>query len=170
LRACTTCPRLPEHQSDIIRLNECQRHHGADGDRSHPHSCRYGIAADAKEGLGSPQQAGPLSPREKGSLVEQLGYLETTLESRDHYKNHPNDLLLAMFQIVFTVTILLTLAVCVPLYFPAFTVFGLIFILLALVFGVVGFVMAVQLSERNSESGRQKILKNIAEIKGKLNL
>ena len=111
---------------------------------------------------------GPLSPREKGSLVEQLAYLETSLENRDHYKNHPNDLLLANFQMVFMLMILLSLAICLPLYFPFFKVFGLIFIVLALVFGVIGFVMAIQLSERNSERGRQKIIKNIADIKAKL--
>jgi hypothetical protein len=112
----------------------------------------------------------PLSPRQKGSLVEQLALLETTLETRDHYKKHPNDLLLAMFQMVFMEIILLTVAICLPLYFPALIAFGVIFILVTLLFGVLGFIMAVQLSERNSESGRQKIVKSIAEIKGKLNL
>lgn len=112
---------------------------------------------------------GPLSPREKGNLVEQLAQLEATLENRDHFKNHPNDLLLLMFQLVFLETILLSLAICLPLYFPSFTAFGLIFILLALLFGAVGFAMAVQLSERKSEGGRQKIVKSIADIRAKIN-
>jgi len=40
---------------------------------------------------------------------------------------------------------------------------------LVIVFGVLGIIMGFQLSDRNSDRGRQKIVKSIAEIKAKLN-
>lgn len=117
----------------------------------------------------------PLSPRDKGTLVEQIATMEYGLEQLNYFGAHPKDLFLLLFQLLVGALLSCIIAVCLYAYHPAFLgVFlaadTLMLVLIAIILCLFGILFARRMSDKNIEANKDAIRKRIDEAKNKLNM
>ncbi len=115
----------------------------------------------------------PLSPRDKGNLVEQIATMEYGLEQLNHFAEHPKDLVLLLFQMLMGAFLSCIVAVCMYAYHPKFLgpLIGadiLLLVLVAVVLCLSGILIARRMSDKNIDANRGALLKQINEAKSKL--
>ena len=116
----------------------------------------------------------PLSPRDKGKLVEQIATMENTLEELDHFTAHPKDLFLLMIQLLMGALLSCIVAVCLYVCKPAFLGFfreldTLMIVFLAIMLCIAGILLAWRMSDRNIDALKSALRKRIDEARIKLN-
>jgi hypothetical protein len=117
---------------------------------------------------------GPLSPRDKGKLVERIAMLQSQLEQTNHYIAHPKDVFVALFQLVMTTFICVTAAFGIYVFQPRFMgifLYPNMFLLIAfaVMLSVVGIFSVQNLSDKNIDAHKASIQKQIDEATRKLN-
>jgi len=112
---------------------------------------------------------GPLTPQQKGELVKRIAEQEAVLENYRHYKNHPNDIILLMFQLVMAQIFAFAAAVCLPLYSPALKAASVLCFFLVFLIGLLGILYSNFASDKNIDKTMQRTQKTIDEAKTKLN-
>jgi hypothetical protein len=116
---------------------------------------------------------GPLSPRDRGQLVEYVGTMEQELERTDHFIKHPKDLYLLLFRVAMITVPSLTLAAAIYIFRPPFLgpyggseVFALLF--LAFCASLISIYIAYRFSDQKIHTYREEIRRRIEETKAKL--
>jgi len=118
------------------------------------------------------QRPTPLSPQDKGRLVEQIAMQEYELEKLNHFVAHPKDLFLFLFQLL--IYVLLSFVASFVIYatptllgkfrYPDLTLMLLCGVLLC----VACILLARYYSDKRIDANRRVIEKRIDEAKSKL--
>jgi uncharacterized membrane protein YagU involved in acid resistance len=115
----------------------------------------------------------PLSPKDKGKLLEQITIREQALERMNYFSTHSKDLFLYLYQVSIVALLLFVVAMCVYAFIPlprveAFLLF-IFLVALSVVFCIMGFVEASRMSDKKIDAYKETIKKSIDEAKRRLN-
>jgi hypothetical protein len=116
----------------------------------------------------------PLSPKDKGKLLEQITMQEQALERLNYFSSHSKDLFLYLYQVAITALLLLIAAVCIYAFLPLPRVEALLLctfmVAFSVLFCIMGFVEAGRMSDKKIDANKETIKKSIDEAKRKLNM
>jgi hypothetical protein len=116
---------------------------------------------------------GPLSPRDRGKLVEYIGTMEYELNRVEHFIQHPKDLYLLLFRLamitVASSALAFTIYVAQPSFLGPFVgieVVALLFV--PLVVSLISIYIAYRFSDENIRTYRDAVRQRIEEARAKL--
>jgi hypothetical protein len=109
----------------------------------------------------------PLSPKDKGKLLEQILMQEQALERLNHFSQHPKDLFLFLYQVAGVALLFFMAAVCTQFYGGPGLL--LLFVTLSAMMVLLGILEASRMSDKKIEATRAGIQKSIDDAKQKLN-
>lgn len=119
------------------------------------------------------RRPGPLTPRDRGQLVEYVGTMEHELKRTEHFIKHPKDLYLLLFRVVMIAVASLTLAAAIYIFRPPLLgpycgteVLALLF--LAFFASLTSIYIAYRFSDEKIHTYREGIQRRIEEAKAKL--
>jgi multisubunit Na+/H+ antiporter MnhG subunit len=116
---------------------------------------------------------GPLSPRDRGKLVEYIGTMEYELNRTEHFIQHPKDLYLLLFRLTMITLASFTLAFTIYVSEPSFLgpfvkreVVALLFV--PLFVSLLSIYIAYRFSDENIHTYRDAVRRRIEEARAKL--
>ena len=116
---------------------------------------------------------GPLTPRDRGKLVEYIAKMEIELERTERFIRHPKDLYLLLFRIAMITFASFTLAFALyafqPSFLGPFVKLEVVMLLFLVVFAsLISAWIAYQFSDENIRVYRDAVRQRIEEAKAKL--